>query len=152
MRDIKLFVKQFRDAIDRARDAGEFDCDFSFHKFPLGCCGDTSDLLAQFLLEKNIRTYYVCGTYRSGKFENIQSHAWLITDSNIIIDITSDQFKFSPDFLNYNTPVYIGYGDNFHNLFEFEDRDINENNGIDALGSMCQPRLKSLYNKIVRYI
>lgn len=152
MRDIKLFVKQFRDAIDRARDAGEFDCDFSFHKFPLGCCGDTSDLLAQFLLEKNIRTYYVCGTHRSGKFEDIQSHAWLITDSNIIIDITGDQFKFNPDFLNYDTPVYIGYGDNFHNLFEFEDRDIHENNGIDALGSMCQTRLKSLYNKIVRYI
>ncbi|SHL31826.1 hypothetical protein SAMN02745136_04636 [Anaerocolumna jejuensis DSM 15929] len=46
MKDIERLVNQFRDAINMAKDAGDFDRDFSFHKFPRGCCGDTSDLLA----------------------------------------------------------------------------------------------------------
>ena len=70
MRDIRQLVNQFRNAIDVARDAGEFDADYSFYKFPRGCCGDASDLLAQFLLENGVKTYYVCGTYRDGGFEN----------------------------------------------------------------------------------
>ncbi|MFR1886028.1 MAG: hypothetical protein ACLTL7_20660 [Enterocloster bolteae] len=60
MSEIERLVNQFRDAIDMARDSGDFDKDISFYKFPRGCCGDASDLLAQFLLENGIRTYYVC--------------------------------------------------------------------------------------------
>lgn len=51
MSEIERLVNQFRDAIDMARDSGDFDKDISFYKFPRGCCGDASDLLAQFLLE-----------------------------------------------------------------------------------------------------
>ena len=151
MKDIIRLVNQFRDAMDVARDEGEFDKDFSFYKFPRGCCGDASDLLAQFLLENVIRTYYVCGTYRDGSFENSQSHAWLLTDNQTIIDITGDQFRDNPDFLNYDKSVYVGAEDDFHRLFEVEDRDVREN-GLDALGSMCQPRLNGLYRKIIKYI
>jgi len=152
MKDIKRLVNQFRDAIDVARDAGEFDKDFSFYKFPRGCCGDASYLLAQFLLENGIRTYYVCGTYRDGSFENFQSHAWLLTDNQTIIDITGDQFRDNPDFLNYDKSVYVGAEDDFHRLFEVEDRDVHENIGLNALGSMCQPRLNGLYSKVIKYI
>ncbi|WP_278549296.1 hypothetical protein [Paraclostridium bifermentans] len=147
MKNIKRLVKQFRDAIDVARDKGNFDNDFSFSKFPRGCCGDTSDLLAQFLLENSIRTYYVCGMCRG------QSHAWLLTYNNsIIIDITGDQFKDNSDFLNYEKSVYIGFEDDFHRLFKVESMNIRENIGLDALGGTCQPRLNKLYNKIVKYI
>lgn len=152
MRDIKRLVNQFRDAIDVARDVGEFDKDFSFYNFPRGCCGDTSDLLAQFLFEKGIRTYYVCGTYRDGSLENSQIHAWLLTGNQIIIDITGDQFRDNPLFFNYDKSVYVGKEDDFHKLFEVEDNGIHENNGLDTLGSMCQPRLKGLYRKIIKYI
>lgn len=152
MKDIKQLVNQFRDAIDVARDAGDFDKDSSFYKFPRGCCGDTSDLLAQFLLKNGIGTYYVCGMYRDGSFENHQSHAWLLTHNDTIIDITGDQFKDNPDFLNYDKSVYVGVEDDFHRLFEVEDRDINENFGLDALSSICQPRLNELYRKIIKYI
>lgn len=152
MKDIKRLVNQFRDAIDIARDAGEFDKDISFYKFPCGCCGDASDLLAQFLLKNGIRTYYVCGTYRDGSFENFQSHAWLLTGNQTIIDITGDQFRDNPEFLNYDKSVYVGVEDDFHKLFEFEDRDVHENNGLNALGSMCQQRLNGLYRKILKYI
>jgi hypothetical protein len=152
MKDIKRLVNQFRDAIDVAMVAGDFDEDLTFRRFPRGCCGDTNDLLAQFLMENGIRTYYVCGTNRDGSPENYQSHAWLLTDNHILIDITGDQFKYNPDFLNYDKPVYVGIKDDFHRLFEVEDRDVHENNGISNLGSMCQPRLNELYKKIMQYI
>jgi hypothetical protein len=152
MKDIKQLVNQFRDAIDVARSAGEFDNDITFRNFPRGCCGDASDLLAQFLLENGIRTYYVSGTYRDGSFEEIQTHAWLTTDDQTIVDITGDQFKYELVFLNYEKSVHVGAMDDFHKLFEVEDRDVHENNGIEALGSMCQPRLNELYRKITKYI
>lgn len=151
MRDINQLAKQFRNAIEKAKDAGEFDNDFSFWKFPRGCCGDTCDLLAQFLMENGIRTHYVCGVYRPTSYENIQTHAWLITDDHKIIDITGDQFKEKPEFLNYDKPIYIGIEDDFHKLFTVESRNIHENNEIDVLGSMCQPRLKKLYRIIISH-
>ena len=152
MNNIKPLVKQFRDAIDVARDAGDFDNDFSFEKFPRRCCGDTSYLLAQFLLENSIRTSYVCGMYRGRSLQNNQSHAWLLTDNCTIIDITGDQFKYNPDFLNYDKSVYVGAEDDFHGLFKVENRNIRENISLDVLSSTCQPRLNELYNKIIKHI
>lgn len=149
MNDIKQLANDFRNAIEVTRNLGGFDSDLIFKRFPRGCCGDASDLLAQFLLENDIRTYYICGTYRANAVENLQSHAWLLKD-NIIIDITGDQFKYNKCFFNYGKSVYVGLDDDFHRLFEVENRDIRENFGIDALGSFCQPRLKTLYSKIIK--
>lgn len=56
MKDITSLANKFREALDLARDSGEFDRDISFYDFPRGCCGDASDLLAQFLLEHGVRT------------------------------------------------------------------------------------------------
>ena len=151
MEEIKRLVKQFRDAIDKARDAGDFDNDFSFDKFPRGCCGDTSELLAQFLLENGIRTFYVCGMYNHNSFENSQTHAWLLTDNHTIIDITGDQFRDNPIFLNYDKSVYIGDEDDFHRLFRVNPRNIKKTNGICSLASHCQPRLYNLYDKIIKH-
>ena len=89
MKNMKRLVNQFRVAIDVAKDEGEFYKKPPFDIFPCRCCGDASDLLAQFLLENNIRTLYVQGTYR----KTMHSHAWLLAEDKIIIDITGDQFK-----------------------------------------------------------
>ena len=62
----------FKKAIERARDAGLFENDISFYKFPNACCGDTCDLLAEFLHHQGIDTIYVCGDL------DRQSHAWLV--------------------------------------------------------------------------
>ncbi|MFR8113520.1 hypothetical protein [Faecalibacterium sp.] len=61
---IKVLATSFRGAIEIAKDAGEFDNDFAFPRFPKGCCGDTSDLLAEYLVQHDIYTYYVCGQKR----------------------------------------------------------------------------------------
>lgn len=152
MGDIEQLTTQFREAIDLALEAGEFDNDSIYRRFPRACCGDTSDLLAQYLLEKGIKTDYVCGTYWGKPDENGQSHAWLTVDQQIIIDITGDQFKGRSIFLNYDKSVYVGEEDDFHRLFKVEDRDVHEHHGLNALSSFCAARLWGLYRKILKYI
>lgn len=69
---IKQLALQFRQAIDAAYRAHEFRNDFRFRKFPIGCCGDTSYLLAEYLLQKGIETIWV-STLRDD-----WTHAWLV--------------------------------------------------------------------------
>lgn len=152
MRKIVQLATEFRKAIDLALEAGEFDNDIIFRRFPRGCCGDASDLLSQYLLENSIKTIYVCGTYWGESEDDRQSHAWLLTGGQTIIDITADQFKRNHIFLNYEKAVYVGKEDDFHRLFEVEDRNVYECHGINALGSACRSRLWNLYRKIIKYI
>ena len=176
---IKVLATSFRGAIEIAKDAGEFDNDFAFPRFPKGCCGDTSDLLAEYLAQHDIYTYYVCGQ------KGTQSHAWLVlvntvtvtTDNSdadrkykslisvynedndvmllrkyynlkdaIIIDITGDQFTNQKCFLYYNIPVYVGFLDDFHNLFRVDQCSIHEP------ARLWDARCKSLYRAITKYI
>ena len=71
MKEIKQFATQFRRAIDLALEAGEFDNDSIYCRFPRACCGDTSDLLAQYLLDKGIKTDYVCEIGRASCRERV---------------------------------------------------------------------------------
>lgn len=152
MMNIKRLVTQFRNTIETARDAGEFDDDFLFIRFPHGCCGDACELLAQFLLDHGISSYYICGTYYVDEFENIQTHAWLLVDNKTIIDITGDQFKNNRYLLNYNKSIHVGLEDDFHRLFEIHENQVRKNLGIDNLGHNCQPRLFKLYRTILEFI
>lgn len=153
MDNLKRLAENFRIAIDKAKNEGEFKNDLIFYDFPSGCCGDASDLLAEFLLRKGIQTTYVGGTFYYNNEEcDLQSHAWLFTKDHTIIDITGDQFKYDSALLNYDIPVYVGEEDDFHKLFEEEDRDIHIHDGISALGDGCQYRLWKLYQKILKYI
>ena len=63
---IKQLAKNFRTAIEKAKPEIEKVKSHSegwsyswFHKFPTGCCGITSDLLAEYLLRNEIETLYV---------------------------------------------------------------------------------------------
>ena len=73
------YVKDFRLKIDEAAKRNLFSDDVAFKNFPLGCCGGTCYLLAEYLLhEHSIETIYVCGTYKE------QSHAWLVVKNELI--------------------------------------------------------------------
>ena len=152
MEKIIRYAVLFRHAIEKALEAGAFNNDKQFSGFPSGCCGEASDLLAQYLLNKWFEIRYVCGTYRGNTVDDRQSHAWLIVDDNTIVDITGDQFKWNSDFYNYDKSVYVGEVDDFHRLFEVEDRDVREHYGIDGLGCFDTTRLWDLYRKILKYI
>jgi hypothetical protein len=69
---IEQLAHKFRHAIDAAYRAHEFMEDFCFKKFPTGCCGDTSYLLAEYLLQNGIETIWI-STQRDD-----WTHAWLV--------------------------------------------------------------------------
>ncbi len=152
MTDIERLVNQFRGAIDEARKAGAFAHDPLFCRFPHGCCGDASMLLAAFLLENDIKTNRVCGAYINDSFRNPQTHAWLLIDNHIIVDITGDQFKDNQKLLNYDKSVYVGKEDDFHELFEIKENNSHESTPLDALSNLTRIRLKELYHEIIKYI
>ena len=70
--EISKLALKFRKAIEAARDADRFTSDFSFRKFPHGCCGDTSYLLAEYLKEHGFETVWVSTSREDW------SHAWLV--------------------------------------------------------------------------
>lgn len=162
MSRLESLVNSFRNAIDEAKGAGEFSCDTTFSRFPHGCCGDASDLLAQYLVDNRIQTWYVSGTHypqegtEEQRWEGIQSHAWLttkdprITERYQVIDISGDQFRNDPEYGHYDASTYVGPMDAFHRLFEVENRDVYENRGIDTLGGTAIDRLWRLYRIITQ--
>ena len=154
MTDIRIeqLVRGFRAAIEVAHNRGFFSNDICFKVFPKGCCGDTSYLLAEFLLRKGVETIWF-SAQRGG-----WGHAWLVIKdtrvtkptpqmfswpenirevvakygvehpeqvidvtrygfdnlrNGLIVDITGDQFE------DYNSSVYVGYLDLFHQSFDF---------------------------------
>ena len=174
---IEQFAKEYRAAIENAKNDGLFDSDFSFRNFPYYCCGDTSYLLAEYLRGKGVDT--ICYSSQRGDW----SHAWLVVkdkrvqnptprafswpvelrdivaqygvknpakeidqtryeaedlQNGLIIDITGDQFD------DYDIPVYVGYLDDFHQTFIF-----NEATDYDGLNNR---RLNDLYKKIGEYL
>ena len=150
--DLYQIAADFRRGIDLALNTDEFLDDIWFRQYPRGCCGDTSILLGHHLLNRGIKSYYVCGHYRQGNFEEYQSHAWLITENGTIIDITGDQFKYKERFHYYDIPIYVGENDDFHNLFEVEPRDVKISVPLDQIGCLDEDRLPDLYKTIVKYI
>lgn len=147
---IRKLATTFRNAIEAAKVAGEFDSEFPFSQFPHSCCGDATDLLAQYLLEHNIKSTYVCGTRYDENQKDTQSHAWLLVDK-LIVDITGDQFSNQSIYYNYNIPVYVGTSDSFHFLFKIEKRDVHKFDGLENYGYMYQTRLFRLYDIIKKY-
>ncbi len=63
-------ASDFRRAIEVERDAGEFQSDISFNQFPRACCGDASELLAEYLRRHGIKTIWT-------SMERVDCHAWL---------------------------------------------------------------------------
>lgn len=146
---ILKLATEFRNAIESARDAGEFQHDICFHQFPKACCGDAADLLGQYLMDYGISSKYVCGTYYYGESSwYSQSHAWLLFDDGRIADITADQFNGQKIFSHAYQKVYVGQMDEAHEIFEVEPcRDIHDNVGIQGIA-----RLSKLYQTIRKYI
>lgn len=57
-----------------------------FARFPLGACGDASELLGQYLADSGLGEW----TYVSGMRDG-STHAWIERDG-VVVDITADQF------------------------------------------------------------
>jgi hypothetical protein len=142
-------VFNFRNAIEAAKannEPGEF-----FRKFPVGQCGNTSDILAQYLLDNGFTSIiYENGTYYGSELDDRWSHTWLIVE-NLVIDITGDQFKYHSEPLKNNVPVYIGPMTDYYRLFEIGPGGSHEHFGLDGRWFNYR-ELKDWYNIILEYI
>lgn len=89
MNDLQIYnlVLSFRKAIERARDAGEFQEDIAFGHFPRRCCGDTSYLLAEFLNRHGAESIWV-------SMEKDGSHAWLVVKDYRVKRPTSTSYNW----------------------------------------------------------
>ena len=129
-KNIYSLVTEFRKAVECAQNEGALKENQILRRFPKGCCGIISSLLAKYLFENGINSYEVSGTFRSENPEETQSHAWLMLEDNTIVDITGDQFKYNQIFLYYSEKVYVGAMNEFYELFEdvekFSYRDFTE--------------------------
>lgn len=81
------------------------------NNFPRGCCGNTSDILGQYLSDKGASNLMAVSGCRDGK-----SHAWLEFDG-FILDITSDQFHDGCG------NIFIGRESEFHASFKNQVKD-----------------------------
>ena len=76
--DIMRLAEKYRLAIETAKNDGQFIDDERFRYFPHACCGDTCDLLAEYLKHFGIETVYYCGKRKGW------SHAWLVINDGRI--------------------------------------------------------------------
>ncbi|HOI73148.1 MAG TPA: hypothetical protein PLO63_03275 [Syntrophales bacterium] len=106
--------------------------------FPRGACGDASYLLARFLSEQG------CGEfeYVLGRNDHYGSHVWL-EKSNIIIDITFDQFDE-----NKGSSMVTTDG-RFYSQFQIEDRHIADYEIYDHVTIL---NLTNTYREIIKHI
>ena len=156
--DIFEEVSDFREAIDTAKEDGKFVHISPFDKFPTECCQYASDLLAQYLFEKGIKTEQVNGVL---KFDETWHHVWLLTEDGTVIDITGDQFIGKISQLNEKPKsVYIGKEGELQKLFclkkitQANTNFINENEFtcFNKQPNPYQKRLKEIYEIICQYI
>ena len=153
MQEIGELVVMFRMAIDKAKEDRRFDRDQRFTNFPRGCCGITSELLAKFLYDNGYRKRitYVSATFYDLEKEN-PTHAWLFIEENIVLDITGDQFKWYPEPLRFEEPVYVGSYNQFYNAFEEQLREECGNCRIDNVKYHSFMSRQELYDVICEYI
>lgn len=174
-RKIYNLASDFKQAILKAKDAGLFSGDIVFNRFPRGCCGDTCELLAEFLYSKEIDTIYVCGD------DNGQTHAWLVV-KDCRVKVPKQRFYEVPNEVrnvlnSYGNDVCNGVIDSTH----YEENDLIDGLIIDITADQfgessvfvgklnefykkfefvnahdCERliggRMASIYRKIMRYI
>ena len=149
MMTLETLVFNFRRAIEFAKannEPGDF-----FIKFPLGQCGNTSDILAQYLIDNRISSIlYVSGTYYGDDCNNRWAHGWLIAEG-LVVDITGDQFKYHKEPLTNDVPVYIGTMTEYYQLFEVGPEGICTHFGLKKQWSnYCE--LTDWYKTILKYL
>lgn len=154
MKKLERLVRDFRNAIDSARDDDRFLRLAPFNRFPRECCGHASDLLCQYLLEHGIKTSLVNGVCKEDRNWH---HVWLETEDGIVIDITCDQFigRFVTE--EEAESVHVGGEGIVHRIFsvnrETEDQTIftepDKYTGFGGRPNPYQERLIEI-DKIIR--
>lgn len=105
-------------------------------RFPYGCCGDASNLLAKYLRDNNIESEYVWG------MRGEQSHAWL-ESGELIIDITADQFP------EIKEKILVTTDKSWHREFKGQRRSDGD---FEKFEPYNKNRLVTIYKNILKRI
>lgn len=113
-KDMNSDVSRIREILESFQK-GNFHTDSSFfhsYGFPVGCCGDITNLLGLYLKEEYGEDALYVEAQGLGD-DREQSHAWLSLDG-VLVDITGDQFND----IGYEVePVVFSDVSPFHKLF-----------------------------------
>lgn len=144
---IEKEVRRFRCAIERAHAAGKFK-ENPFTDFPNGCCDDSSEMLARYLLEEHgiVTTFYL-KAHRDKVSDNTFNHAWLEW-GDYVIDITEDQTLIAsmgaacgkPSFFHLKDDLHRSFGETWESYPSNESRVFESNDGL---------RLNRIYKIII---
>ena len=104
---ILSLTKKFRTAIDKAYSNGDFNDDFSFRRFPHGCCGATCYVLAKYFKEKGVDTIYVSSENKYG------SHAWLVIKDD---RVQAPSYIMNTDACDFELVISIGDEKRYYNF------------------------------------
>lgn len=107
--------------------------------FPHGACGSSSLLLGAILVDNGYMQFrYVCGERPSQDGTRTVSHAWL-TDGELIVDITADQFCDAPE------AVIVTSMSSWHKSFEVEQTGVADFRDSLSPGTV---HLWAMYKKV----
>lgn len=131
MKKLVGLVRDFRARLEQY----DQDHGLTLQSFPNGACGDASILLAHHLSRHGYGPYrYVCGRHGDA------SHVWL-TDGEVIIDITADQFA------DFDTPVFVAASSSWHAALAGADQHEAR---IDVWGDDWKQRFLAAYGTLTK--
>ena len=145
---------RFRQAIQRARDNGEFrpvrwnkEC---MNEFPDDCCDDASIMFGNYLFENCMGqpSDLVTGHHFDESLGFSRGHTWLVVN-NFVVDLTGDQFKNDPQYKNFNIEVHVGAETAMHKVFNERRRTVHcypINYRIDD-----RELMQSKYDRVMKY-
>lgn len=152
MVQVNKLAHEFRSALEIVRKERLYGRLRVFQHFPEGCCGYTSNLLAEYFHDNGIAVKYVV----SGETSREQySHCWIILENDTIVDITADQFNEKTYFKDFEPIPKCCIVSSRHPLYSLFDRQIEASTdyGIDSYsGELIRQQLQGLYNTIIQLI
>lgn len=160
IKKIRELASRFRGVMERAKNIGKLEPYVALCRFPKGSCGETVNLLGEYLTENGFENlWYVSGRHyghvqkEGQEFNEMQTHAWIsighpFSGDAIIVDITGDQFRANPEFGNFNCPVYVGKMGDFHRLFEIGQTEFYRFSGIESYNDLTRRRLSEIYTML----
>ena len=142
--ELSQLASDFREAIERVIEKRNDPYDMLLG-FPRGKCGFASSLFQRYLHEQFGEEVLYVNTPRDCP----ESHAWLETDKEIIIDITGDQYFDRENEFFCNIPVYVGALDDFHKAFGKCEKSYYVEHGASPFKDDSSLKIDKTYETII---
>ncbi len=154
IKSIEELAGEFRNAMDVVKAERLYGRLSLFSSFPNGCCGYTSDLLAEYLIDNGIereRIQHVACTSCIGDY----SHCWLVIDDALIVDITADQYNGRLHFQRFmpiSNCCLKPTGTYLYSLFNVKKEDYTHNVGIESYSGDMPAKLRIIYDAALQIL